>query len=277
MPEKPHSFCSFWGHSLKESFSVGWTVLGALGTLMPDIITFVQDQFPLVASIAWVKWVSGRQSELRLVIALTLIAIYLFVAPYKFYKKHMQEKQNEIEKLKSAIATQPTVVPLEIETLPAKEISPKSTYECDIQIVNPNQGVTGIELKLVKIEPPLRHYSGLSAFSANNSGLDFASLSLKRNPNGILQKNQKDFARLVLVIRGDSHIEIRLGTGEDIRRARNSFVPEKIENGTPVPDFMEYTLTLEVSANSLETKEILFKMRLSLDSNKPAVTLEKIT
>lgn len=114
---RPRSFLSFWGASLKESFSVGWIVFGVLSTAMPAIITLIQRHLPQDAAIVWVKWISNNQAEIQVCIALLVLAVYLAYAPYKFYKDHanravaliqskekqLQERADEIKVLRTRL------------------------------------------------------------------------------------------------------------------------------------------------------------------------------
>lgn len=75
-------FLKFWGEAIYASLSIGWVVLGTVSTAMPVIFYFLGKHWPSLLQIPWFKWCVEHQNELHAGMAVAVVVIYVFYAPF---------------------------------------------------------------------------------------------------------------------------------------------------------------------------------------------------
>lgn len=225
---------------------------------------------------------------------IAFLAYHIFRAPYDIYlEQHKTHKMEIAEKDDSIKATEAVIEslnneilqfkeqtkPLEIEALSAAVASPandthrvlaakNNLTDCSIEIHNPNptQAIDGIEIRLLRIEPPMEN-----AKTARHQ--NFVN-RLVNGPHAKRQSKSSDsteqcdlrnmkFSLLDNELKGDQHRRMHFFTaerrGEDISikfdcQPTDGMACEFVALG-------EHVFTVEVSARGLHTKLIQFGLK----------------
>ena len=80
---------SFWRllrDSFKQSFWMGWAVLGGIATVLPIVIALVQRRWLHASNIGWMAWIADYLAEVAVTAALLTVISYLTYAPYRLQK-----------------------------------------------------------------------------------------------------------------------------------------------------------------------------------------------
>lgn len=202
----------------------------------------------------------------------------LFVTPATLYS----EIEGEVEILESKIAAIQSIKPLELESIGPKKPSLNSGAE--IRITNPNQPVAGVELRLMKIDPPLKHNSGTqSTEDMRLSAIRFAPKDISGDSLKAGQSAHFDIFEVQRKLTQDIIMGRRSGSGETTLRfigripesSNNDFAPEfQPSQGGPL--FKPYILTFETSAIGVPVRETQFRLIFSSNPLESAFSLEKI-
>ncbi len=104
---KVTSFFGLLRESFKEGLWKAWAVFGAVGTVIPFLVTLLHRHWPPIADIRWVKWVSDYQAEIQIAIAGAVIVAYLIYAPYRLQRDRLIRVIGERNRLKSKAEQQP--------------------------------------------------------------------------------------------------------------------------------------------------------------------------
>ena len=216
-----------------------------------------------------------KQSELHTLIIFAVLAgvlpfVILFLIRMTFIApaQMILEVEEKSEAAKAKLDELQAVKPLEIEALPAKKLSDHSNlqYAAEILVNNENQGVSGVKLRLLKVEPP---FQGLDC-SSKLCDLDYIKFSLDGTPGSVLGGKSDCRIPIFKVERARSGITLNF-CGEWVSKLPNVFSP-RWEN----QKLVEHIITLETSASGVDAHRTKFKMSFSMDDQQLPVILEKI-
>jgi len=195
----------------------------------------------------------------------------LLITPAKM-RKDIQQKLEEAEsKLQQMLVAKP----IGIESLRSKDSEARN---CEVVVHNPNQGVSGVGLRLLKIEPPLlSRTGGISTEQVCLSSIQFSSKDVLGD---LLKQNQTARFDILIVKRGVFEISVefagQLPSDTRWNSWLNDFLPEVVGHEKVMsPVFREYILTFETSAVGVPTQETQFRLSFSIDHMKPAFELFK--
>ena len=169
--------------------------------------------------------------------------------------------------LRQLEAAQTQANPLKVSASPPKKLSVHThwQYAIELEIQNLIQSLSGVKLRLIKIEPPLHADYGTSE-RFDLDGIEFPLIGAR---DRVLNKNTKCRVRL-FVTELSSGITLRFPV-PSVDDHEVVFAPQ-YENGKLV----EHILTLEVSAVGIAALSVKFRMVFQIDNQGPPVKLEEI-
>lgn len=161
---------------------------------------------------------------------------------------------------------------ISLESSPPRKMSVHSEwqYACDLVICNGNQSLTGVKLKLLNIEPPLRAVYGTS----DRYDLDRMVFPIPGAEGGSLNPGEKMPVRVMVVERQSSGITIEfLGEwAQQIQMITRTLFTPQYKDG----ELLEYYFSFETSAVGVAARATKFRMTFSLDSESPPFKLERV-
>jgi hypothetical protein len=218
----------------------------------------------------WKLFTNAALQKGLLAAAIILTCRTIFWLPFRRHEKLNQEFKKYKNQRK----------PLEIHALPIT--APFDNFRCTCVVMlknhNPTDAIEGVELRLLKFEPPLKHKS--IAVTTENLFLSSIRFGAKDIIGGSLKGGQSAHFDLFIVDRRLVEITFRFA-GElpceaQWDRIQNEFVPEPQSYDRMEPLYREYVLTLEATAKGLERNESRFKLSFSIDRTNPPFTLTKM-
>lgn len=273
-----HSFWKFWRHGFKRAFKKSWEKYGhaliAFGLLYFVValcLSKYTTQKPWGVDMSF--WI---QLAIPTVLLVAFLGYHFLRAPYEIYKEQFEKHRAEIEGLELEIKNHKKVKPLEIFPLPIK-ITPLhnplvfddetgaevgTAAECVVEIHNPNQGVAGVRVRVLKIEPPMPTSDGRA--STEDCNLRSLYLPFTDIPDEALNTNSSGYICVFKIIKTSKKITARFeGKWKD--ECKNEFIPKE-----------EHFITIQAEANGVRQKDYQFKVSFSLDPTQPIFVLEKI-
>ena len=172
--------------------------------------------------------------------------------------------------------SKPAMKPLKISPVPFDKPLTGLNGVFSVSVENQNkQSATGVEIRLLKIEPPLKHRAG--GFSTDKLHLPSLRFSPKDFQNDTLKPAQCGHFDILKINRSAAETEIVLKFAtpmpkeENWQKITNEFVPEiESHNGKygMLPIFKAHIFTFEATANGLETAVVQCKVLFSIDREK---------
>jgi hypothetical protein len=196
-----------------------------------------------------------------------VLVVWLFLRMGKQNGTSSSDAELEIER-------SPETKSLEISAIyiPVKG---RRAADCVMEVNNPGCAVSGIKLKLLKIEPPMTgpelsadHDDPLPEDTYSTDQFDLRSIAytFKDAPNNQLNDGEKGHMEIFRAWRAAKANNVTfLNNWKTNTGGRNSFTVSK-----------EYVLTVELSAVGVSAKETQFKLLFSRHPLKPIFAIEKI-
>ena len=300
---KQRSYLHKLFHAAKEDFSLAEITAESVGGI---VIALLAKHFAIVKSDELPELFFlciGCAIAVPSILFLTRI---VFIAPYKIVKESnqkLEESEREIFQLKDQrtpleIEVASTVAVLSTGYDPDQRVlaAKNDLNDCTLEIHNPNptQAIGGVELRLLKIDPPMEnartvaqqqfveHFLGSKTAPAEKSlsfdSTDYCGFDEIKFPIPNLNGDQKRRIRIFTAERYGYGIVVKFDCQWKGTMA-NEFTP----NG-------EHVLTLEVAGSGLQTQITRFKLLFfqnpqktpdgwtsdSTKSKEPVFTIEKI-
>jgi len=186
----------------------------------------------------------------------------LFVTPGKLNK----ENEEKLEIAEGKLNEGQNVKPLEVEALPAKKIIDNFKYASELVIHNPNQPISGIALRLLKVEPPMK---GTGTVTTDDCDLHRVKFSFNDLPDNVLKRNQTGHICIFNTERNQKSDATTVKfDGQWATSWNDEFTPKENQ---------QYILTFEISCDGPPTMQAQFKLSFPSGPHIPPFTLEKIT
>jgi hypothetical protein len=236
-----------------------WAFAGFVVITLPQ---WLSGTWALFSSVPLFQWL--RQNGIRMPTFSFSLSWITFPVGFVFLAYIAWQSILQRRELKKSLSSAINVKPLHITALPPEKVQIEGGFwrsGIHVEICNPNQSVSGVKLKITKVEPIFGIQHGAS--------LDAIEFPLIGFSDRVLHKNQKC---RVLLFTAEYPGQVNLHFWSSDKEKWTLAVPQK-ENGNPV----EHILTLETSAVGVDPASQQFRLLYKMTDAESPVTLEEVS